>query len=57
MHIELIKNDQDYQRVLKEIDRLMDARQDTPEGNRLDALATLVEAWEDEHFPIKPSTS
>jgi HTH-type transcriptional regulator/antitoxin HigA len=50
--IKPIKTRRDHERALREIDRLMDARPNTPEGDRLDILATLVEAWEDAHEPI-----
>lgn len=53
MRIKPIKNNRDYRAALKEIDRLMDARPNTPEGDRLDVLATLVEAWEERHWPIE----
>ena len=52
MHIKPIKSDGDHRRALKEIDRLMDARVDTPEGDRLHILTTLVVAWEEEHHAI-----
>jgi HTH-type transcriptional regulator/antitoxin HigA len=52
MDIKPIKSDRDYRRALQEIDRLMDARPHTPEGDRLDVLTTLVEAWEDKHHAI-----
>ena len=52
MKIEPIKNNRDYREALKEIDRLMDARPKSTEGDRLDVLATLVEAWEEKHLPI-----
>ena len=42
----------DYDAALAEIDRLMDAEPGTPEGDRLDILATLVEAYEARHHPI-----
>ncbi|MEX2307080.1 MAG: transcriptional regulator [Pirellulales bacterium] len=54
MIIKPIKSDRDYQRALKEIDKLMDAKPNTPEGDRLDLLATLVSAWEERHYPIDP---
>jgi antitoxin component HigA of HigAB toxin-antitoxin module len=41
-----IKNDRDYRRTLKEIEGLMHAERNTPEGGRLDMLVTLVEGWE-----------
>ena len=52
MEIKPIKNVRDYQKALKEIDGLMDARPNTPEGDRLDVLVTLVDAWEEKHWPI-----
>ena len=52
MNIEPIKTDRDYRRTLKEIEGLMTAKRDTPEGDRLDVLVTLVEAWEARHYPI-----
>ncbi|MEX2016266.1 MAG: transcriptional regulator [Candidatus Hydrogenedentales bacterium] len=54
MIIKPIKNDRDYRRALKEIDNLMDARPNTPQGDRLDGLATLVTAWEEQHHAIEP---
>jgi HTH-type transcriptional regulator / antitoxin HigA len=53
MDIKPIKTDRDYRRALKEIERLMDARPNTPDGDALDILATLVDRWEQEHFPIE----
>jgi HTH-type transcriptional regulator/antitoxin HigA len=52
MEIAPIRNARDYRRILKEIEGLMHAERDTPEGNRLDMLVTLVEAWESEHYPL-----
>ena len=54
MNIKPIKSDRDYRRALRQIECLMDARPNTPEGDRLDVLATLVEAWEQKHHPIGP---
>jgi len=57
MNIKPIKTDEDHRAALAEIERLMDAQLETPEGDRLDALTQLVEAWEEEHYPIgKPET-
>jgi HTH-type transcriptional regulator / antitoxin HigA len=53
MDIRPIKTERDYRKALKTIDRLMDARPNTPEGDVLDILATLAERWEEEHFPIE----
>lgn len=52
MEIKPIKNERDYRKALKEIDGLMDARPNTPEGDRLEVLVTLVDAWEEKHWPI-----
>ncbi len=50
MEIKPIKTKADYRAALKEIETLMSARLDTPEGERLDVLATLVEAYEARHY-------
>ncbi len=52
MEIKPIKNEADYQAVLEEIERLFDAAPDTPEGDRLEVLTTLVEAYEEKHYNI-----
>lgn len=48
-----IRTEQDYEAALAEIEGLMDARPDTSEGDRLDVLATLVQAYEAEHHAIE----
>ena len=48
-----IRTEEDYEAALAEIESLMAARPGTPEGDRLDVLATLVEAWEAEHHAIE----
>jgi HTH-type transcriptional regulator / antitoxin HigA len=52
MDIAPLKNRRDYRHALKEIETLMQARRNTPEGDRLDVLVTLVEAWEHKHYPL-----
>lgn len=52
MEIAPIKTQRDYRRVLKEIEGLMAAKRKSPEGDRLDVLVTLVEAWERKQFPL-----
>ena len=54
MEIKPIKTAADHRAVLREIDQLWNAQPDTPEGDRLDMLITLVDAWEDKHEPIGP---
>lgn len=52
MDIAPIKNNRGYRRALREIEGLMMAKRNTPEGDRLDVLVTLVEAWERKHYPL-----
>ena len=52
MEIDPIKNTKDYKHALKEIEGLMRAKRNTPQGDRLDVLVTLVEAWEAKHYPL-----
>jgi len=52
MEIKLIRNDVDHHEALGEIERLWGAKEGTREGDRLDVLTTLVEAYEDKHFPM-----
>ena len=54
MEIKPIKNEVDYQAALKEIELLFDAAPDTPEGDRLEVLTTLVEVYEERHYTIPP---
>ncbi len=54
MEIKPIRTKADYERTLREIERLWGAKQGTPDGDRLDVLATLVEAYEQKHFPLDP---
>lgn len=53
MDIKPIKTKADYHAALKEIGGLMTARASTPEGERLDVLVTLVEAYERKHFAME----
>lgn len=53
MDIKPIKNDADYRAALKEIENLMMATPDSPEGEKLDVMVTLVEAYETKHFPME----
>ena len=52
MKIRPIKTDKDHHDALREIERLWKAKDGTPEGDRLDILLTLVEAYEEKNFPI-----
>lgn len=54
MEIRPIKTAQDYNSALKRIEELWGAKKDTPEGDELDLLITLVESYEMKHYPIAP---
>ena len=55
MEIKPIVTKADHCAALKEIEALMSARPGTPDGDRLDVLVTLVEAWEKKRFPMDRS--
>ncbi len=54
MEIKPIKTEQDYNESIKRIDELWGAKKDTPKGDELDLLCTLVESYEMKHYPIAP---
>ena len=53
MDIKPIKTKKDHAQALKRIEMLMTAKANTPEGDELDILVTLVEAYEAKHYPIE----
>ena len=53
MELRPIKTESDYQNALQEIERLFDARPNSQKYDRLDILTTLVEAYEQKHYPIE----
>ena len=52
MHLKPIRNDADHEAALKEIERLWEAEEGTADGDRLEILSTLVEVYEEAHFPM-----
>ena len=54
MDIKPIKTEQDYQEALQEVDKLIDAKSNTPDGDKLDILVTLIEAYEEKNHPVLP---
>lgn len=52
MDIHPIKDEQDYDAALAEVEGLMDAEPNTPDGDRLDVLVTLIEAYEAKHHAL-----
>ena len=49
-----IRTRRDYESAMKAIERLWGARAGTEWGDRLDVLATLIDAYEAEHYPMDP---
>ena len=49
-----VRSEADYDRALAEVDRLWGARSGTARGDRLDVLATLIDAYETTRYPIDP---
>jgi HTH-type transcriptional regulator / antitoxin HigA len=49
-----IRTEADYEAALVEVERLWGAPSGTPDGDRLDVLATLIDAHESERFPMDP---
>lgn len=52
--IKPIRTSKDYEAALAEVERLWGAKSKTPEGDRLDVLATLIDAYEARHYPMDP---
>jgi HTH-type transcriptional regulator/antitoxin HigA len=49
-----IRTKSDHKKALAEVERLWGAKSGTPEGDRLDVLATLIDAYESEKYPMDP---
>jgi len=49
-----IRTKADYKAALAEVERLWGAKSGTPKGDRLDVLATLIDAYETQHYPMDP---
>ena len=54
MNIKPIKTSKDYGKALKRIEKLWGCKKNTPAGDEFEILLTLVEKYEDEHYPIGP---
>ncbi|MBT2334923.1 hypothetical protein J7E49_13530 [Variovorax paradoxus] len=57
MEVRAIRNETTYRAALAQVSALidLDPAPDTPEGEQLEVLGTLVEAYESRHYPIAPS--
>lgn len=54
MNIKAIRTKRDYEAALKTVESLMNAKAGTAEGDHLDVLVTLIQAYEAKHFPMMP---
>ncbi|HCU57410.1 MAG TPA: transcriptional regulator [Anaerolineaceae bacterium] len=54
MEIKPIRTEADYEAALAEIELLWGSEPDNPEGDLFEVLFTLVEAYEERHYPILP---
>lgn len=56
MEVNAIRTDADYRAALREVSALIDLDPDreSPEGERLEVIGTLVQAYEAEHYPVDP---
>ncbi|WP_445768610.1 helix-turn-helix domain-containing protein [Rheinheimera sp.] len=52
MDIKPIRNEADYRAALQVVEQLMLVQPDTAEGEKLDVMVTLIEAYEAKHFPM-----
>ena len=48
-----VQTEAEYNAALARISELLDAEMETPEGEELDRISTLVEIYEAEHYPIE----
>jgi HTH-type transcriptional regulator / antitoxin HigA len=53
MDIKPIRSEGDYERALRRVEELWDSPEGSAESDELDILGTLIEAYEQEHYPIE----
>lgn len=54
MNIKPIRTKRDFDAALKSVEGLMQAKAGSQEGDRLDILVTLIQAYEAKHYPMLP---
>ena len=54
--IKPIKTEEDYERALKILEGVLQAKPNTPEGDLLEVLSLLIHAYEQKHYAIEPLT-
>jgi HTH-type transcriptional regulator / antitoxin HigA len=53
MDVKPMRNERDYEEALRRAERLWDSPEGSPESDQLGVLATMIEAYEREHYPIE----
>ena len=51
-NVKPIRTKKDYEAALKELEMLWGSKSETPQGDRLDVIATLIDAYEAAHYPM-----
>ena len=54
MNIKPIRNDKDLQTTFQRLENVFQAEEGTPEADEMEILVTLIEAYENKHYPITP---
>ena len=54
VEIKPIRSEANYKKALTDVEQLWGSPSGTPKGDRLDVLATLIEAWDAAHYPFDP---
>jgi len=54
MNIKPIRNDEDLQAAFRRLEAIFQAEEGSPEADEMEILVTLIEAYEDKHYPIAP---
>lgn len=52
MKLKILKTKQDYEKALSEFEKLFDAKKGTPEGDKAELFALLIEQYDKKHYPI-----
>lgn len=55
MNIKPIRSDDDLRAALRRLETVFQADEGTPEADEMDVLVTLIEAYENKHYPIGPA--
>lgn len=52
MKLDVIKTEKDFSEALERLEKIFDAKRDTPDGDELELLSLLIDQYEKIHFPI-----